>query len=233
MDLDSLQAECLSRQMAEMQIDNRRTKAVLHQLMKKLSIAQRPKRRRKTVPKALKDKLWDTTFGPEVGQANCYVCNAIINSKRFEAGHVKAVANGGKTVLKNLRCICGTCNKSMGTDDLEVFREHYFPEVEDAEDMEDVEEEKLAVEPYKGDARSSCVEPCWLCHQEAMLANIWNKKYIDCSCTPKGRIVCHTDCWKEYLEVATRMYGRRATFMRTIDCPRCLDKEWKIIERFT
>lgn len=84
---------------------------------------------RKSVPKALKDRLWDTTFGPEAGQGDCYVCGATINSKRFEAGHIVAVHNGGGTNLENLKCICSTCNKSMGTQNLEHFKKIYFPSI--------------------------------------------------------------------------------------------------------
>lgn len=82
---------------------------------------------RKSIPKSLKDLLWDTTYGPEAGQGTCYVCGIIINSKRFEAGHVISVYEGGSTTLDNLRCICSTCNKSMGTRNLERFKNLYFP----------------------------------------------------------------------------------------------------------
>lgn len=78
------------------------------------------------VPKALKDRLWDTTFGPDTGSGPCYVCGKKIYARTFEAGHVKAVSRGGPTILDNLRCICGTCNKSMGNTNLEDFKYDYF-----------------------------------------------------------------------------------------------------------
>jgi 5-methylcytosine-specific restriction endonuclease McrA len=84
---------------------------------------------RKSVPKTVKDRLWDTTFGPEAGQGLCYVCGLQINSKRFEAGHVISVYHGGSTTLDNLKCICSTCNKSMGTQNLEKFKLTYFPAI--------------------------------------------------------------------------------------------------------
>ena len=86
-------------------------------------------RYRMSVPKALKDRLWDTTYGPEAGQGECYVCGTIINSKRFEAGHIISVFHGGETTLNNLKCICSTCNKSMGTQNLEHFKMTYFPAI--------------------------------------------------------------------------------------------------------
>ena len=84
---------------------------------------------RKSVPKALKDRLWDVTYGPEAGQGKCYVCGSTINSKRFEAGHIISVFHGGGTILDNLKCICSTCNKSMGTQNLENFKRTYFPAI--------------------------------------------------------------------------------------------------------
>jgi hypothetical protein len=94
--------------------------------MNLLKYHHKQKSYRKSVPKTLKDRLWDVTFGPEIGQAECYVCSATINSKKFEAGHIIPVAHGGSTTLDNLRCICGTCNKSMGTQNLEEFKEQFF-----------------------------------------------------------------------------------------------------------
>lgn len=85
------------------------------------------KKYRKSVPKSLKDRLWDTTFGASAGEGKCYVCRVIINSKNFEAGHIVSVYNEGGTNLKNLKCICSTCNKSMGTRNLEEFKRLYFP----------------------------------------------------------------------------------------------------------
>ncbi len=85
------------------------------------------KKYRKNIPKAVKDRLWDITFGPEAGQGACWVCEATINSKRFEAGHIDSVFNGGKDTIDNLRCICSTCNKSMSIENMDIFKKIYFP----------------------------------------------------------------------------------------------------------
>jgi hypothetical protein len=172
-------------------------------------------KKRKSVPKALKDKLWDTEFGPEAGQAECYCCNGTINSKRFEAGHIVAVANGGRTILSNLHCVCGTCNKSMGTQNMEEFKQEFFPEL-----MKKMEDLNLDDEDDE-----DVIEPCCLCFGEVMNELIHNKKYFDCFKT-----VSHYQCWKEYLELATNRYGRRETFLRNVDCPICLDKKWQLLE---
>jgi len=84
---------------------------------------------RKSIPKSLKNKVWDHYIGPEKGVGNCYCCNNKIDSKNFECGHVTAVKNGGINSLQNLRPICSCCNKSMGTENLEKFKNNYFPTI--------------------------------------------------------------------------------------------------------
>ena len=37
-----------------------------------------------TIPKTVKDKLWNDTYGSKCGEGNCYVCSTIINSKQFD-----------------------------------------------------------------------------------------------------------------------------------------------------
>jgi 5-methylcytosine-specific restriction endonuclease McrA len=44
----------------------------------------------------------------------------------FDAGHIIAVTNGGSDNLDNLAPVCGTCNKSMGTQNLQDFKTVYF-----------------------------------------------------------------------------------------------------------
>ena len=56
----------------------------------------------------------------------CYCCNEEIDSKNFETGHIISVKNGGETVLENLKPICSCCNKSMGIQNLEEFKNKYM-----------------------------------------------------------------------------------------------------------
>lgn len=71
--------------------------------------------KKQSIPKPLKDLVWDTYVGKQYGVAKCRCCwIADIDSKSFECGHVKSEATGGKLTLKNLRPICGKCNRSMG-----------------------------------------------------------------------------------------------------------------------
>lgn len=83
---------------------------------------------RKSIPKTLRNKVWDTVVGKEKGIGNCFVCNINIDSKNFECGHIISVKEGGETNLENLKPICGCCNKSMGTQNLIEFKFKYFPE---------------------------------------------------------------------------------------------------------
>ena len=84
------------------------------------------KYKRKSIPKAVKDKVWNTYIGKSCGIGKCYCCDTIIDSKNFDCGHVVAAAHGGKNVTENLRPVCSTCNKSMGTQNMDEFKRIYF-----------------------------------------------------------------------------------------------------------
>ncbi len=71
--------------------------------------------KKQSIPKPLKDLVWDTYVGKQYGTGKCRCCwIAEIDSKSFECGHVKSEATGGKLTVSNLRPICGKCNRSMG-----------------------------------------------------------------------------------------------------------------------
>ena len=90
---------------------------------------EKPKENSRTsIPKSLKNKVWNEYIGKEKGTGICLCCGVEIDSKKFDCGHIEAVNKGGKTVLENLRPICSTCNKSMGDQNLFEFKEKYFPE---------------------------------------------------------------------------------------------------------
>ena len=84
--------------------------------------------RKDTIPKALRIVVWDTFIGKEKGTAKCVCCrHAEIRQLDFECGHVIAESLGGTTTADNLRPICGSCNRSMGTQNLLDFQRCYFP----------------------------------------------------------------------------------------------------------
>eukprot|EP00798_Chlamydomonas_sp_ICE-L_P017333 gene17333-23642_t len=61
---------------------------------------------------------------------------ALITQQDFECGHVVSRAMGGATILDNLLPICRSCNRSMGTTDMRVFKETYFRRNADPMDVD-------------------------------------------------------------------------------------------------
>jgi 5-methylcytosine-specific restriction endonuclease McrA len=84
------------------------------------------KSKKQHIPKKLKNMIWDKYVGKEKGIGQCYCCSEYIDSKNFEAGHIIPEAKGGPTNLDNLRPICSCCNKSMGTQNMDEFKEKYM-----------------------------------------------------------------------------------------------------------
>jgi 5-methylcytosine-specific restriction endonuclease McrA len=80
------------------------------------------------INKALRRKVWSSYIGNltlENGEVlfngKCYCCKELVSYDDFECGHVEPVTRGGKTELENLRPICRSCNRDMGTMNLEEF----------------------------------------------------------------------------------------------------------------
>ena len=84
--------------------------------------------KRKSIPKTLKNKVWDTYIGKANGIGKCFCCHKEIDSKNFDCGHIISVNDGGETSLENMRPLCSPCNKSMGTEKMTVFQQKYFPQ---------------------------------------------------------------------------------------------------------
>lgn len=84
--------------------------------------------RRKTIPKQIKDQVWDTYFGKDKGVELCFCCKKKeLRQSSFHAGHVIAHVNGGSDTVDNLRPICGSCNRSMGTMNMNEYIDRYRP----------------------------------------------------------------------------------------------------------
>jgi hypothetical protein len=81
------------------------------------------KTKKKAIPKSLKIAVWNKYIGEDIGKAKCLCCNLTdITQLKFHTGHIIAEANGGESNIDNLRPICETCNKSMGTKNMEEFK---------------------------------------------------------------------------------------------------------------
>jgi len=76
----------------------------------------------KTIPKPLREQVWrkDNKNITSI----CPICNQNeITAFNFECGHIIAESKGGTLTIDNLRAICGSCNKSMGTRNMNEFRD--------------------------------------------------------------------------------------------------------------
>jgi hypothetical protein len=81
-----------------------------------------PKYKKKSIPSALKRKVWYVYMGEDKGTGLCMCCKiAKISSFSFHCGHVISEKNGGKMNTENLRPICQNCNSSMGTSNMNDF----------------------------------------------------------------------------------------------------------------
>jgi len=83
-------------------------------------------KKRKSCPKTVKEMVWAKYCGINKMIGKCYVCNRPIHFTSFEVGHNKAFTKGGKWNINNLRPICRTCNRSMGTMSIEAFKRKHF-----------------------------------------------------------------------------------------------------------
>jgi hypothetical protein len=84
-----------------------------------------PKQKRKTIPRSLKDAVWDRYIGATNAEGPCYVCKRTIHITDFDCGHNKARAKGGTNNISNLRPICRKCNLSMRTKSIEAFKKPF------------------------------------------------------------------------------------------------------------
>ena len=82
-----------------------------------------PKKKKKSISIKLKQKVWDSYFGPTVGSIACPCCqHTIIRQIEFHCGHKVPEALGGLTKVENLIPLCAQCNLSMGTQMYDDFK---------------------------------------------------------------------------------------------------------------
>ena len=61
---------------------------------------------RKSIPKSLKNLVWNKCIGKEKGIGECDVCKCEIDSKNFDCGHIISVKDNGETNESNLVPLC-------------------------------------------------------------------------------------------------------------------------------
>lgn len=80
------------------------------------------KKKKKPIAATIKRLVWNTNIGEDIGKSKCMCCNSTdITQMSFNCGHIIAEANGGDTIVSNLKPICQNCNSSMGTKNMEDF----------------------------------------------------------------------------------------------------------------
>jgi hypothetical protein len=81
---------------------------------------------RKNIPATVRFTVWNTYIGKTAADANCWLnCGNKISQQLFECGHIMSVKDGGSNDIRNLRPICGLCNKSIGSSNMDEFKKHY------------------------------------------------------------------------------------------------------------
>lgn len=80
-----------------------------------------PVYRKRAIPRRLRQQVWERDHGRRK-RGRCCCCGRAITSDWWECAHVVAERNGGPTVLDNLRCCCGPCNRRMGTQNLDDYK---------------------------------------------------------------------------------------------------------------
>ena len=84
----------------------------------------KPKTKKKHISSTIKKLVWNTNIGEEIGKSKCLCCKSTdITQLSFNCGHIIAEANGGDTIVSNLRPICQNCNSNMGTKNMNDFME--------------------------------------------------------------------------------------------------------------
>ena len=82
-------------------------------------IYKSPKKRRSNIPKRLKDDVWNTYVGHNKAQSNCGCCGNPFGYNNFDCSHVISDKNGGQQTIENLRPCCASCNRSLGSKNMD------------------------------------------------------------------------------------------------------------------
>lgn len=80
---------------------------------------------RKSIPKKVKNEVWNRYIGEDKKKGLCYACKKTIDVTEFHCAHVIADINGGLTTVDNLRPTCSSCNLSCGRQNLDDFRRYF------------------------------------------------------------------------------------------------------------
>jgi len=82
----------------------------------------------KQLPKMIRGKVWRNYHGSSI-TGSCYCCKRELDAfDAWQAGHIISRAHGGPDTPSNLRPVCPACNISMGTQNMDEYKQQYYPE---------------------------------------------------------------------------------------------------------
>ena len=82
---------------------------------------------RKKIPKKIRGEAWKNQFGDSI-KGSCFCCKKEFGVfDDWHAGHIISHSNGGTDTADNLRAVCGSCNLSMGTENMDAFKRRCYP----------------------------------------------------------------------------------------------------------
>jgi 5-methylcytosine-specific restriction endonuclease McrA len=114
--------ECLKKYYPDSKLLKKTTVNENSNKNKKTTADSLVKKKKKTISSTIKKLVWNTHVGEEIGKTKCLCCKSTdITQLSFNCGHIIAEANGGNTIVSNLKPICQNCNSSMGTKNMDEF----------------------------------------------------------------------------------------------------------------
>ena len=82
---------------------------------------------RKAIPKKIRGEAWKIQFGDSI-IGSCFCCKKELDVfDDWHAGHIISHSNNGTDTADNLRPVCGSCNLSMRTENMDVFKARCYP----------------------------------------------------------------------------------------------------------
>jgi len=87
-----------------------------------------PIQKRKTIPKRVKELVWEAYFGDNIAKSICPLCERNeIKITNFHCSHIIPAALGGTDTVDNLRPLCSGCNLSMGDQNMNDYIKQFHP----------------------------------------------------------------------------------------------------------
>lgn len=79
--------------------------------------------RRSAIPMAVRRGVWAKVNHVDSNLGKCYTCESDLRFSDMECGHVVAHVLGGSSGIDNLMPVCRTCNRDMGIQNLETYKQ--------------------------------------------------------------------------------------------------------------